>query len=439
MFKSVCLVALFCCPVPAATAAGHIVDGWTQWAPRPQLKPDMSKSDAGAETVLSIRANKFGDYGKWISTVQGIRAGQTYRFGVSYRPANIASEDTSVAVILSWFRDADARALLQRDYANNTGRQGDWRKVERVLEAPAGAVALKVELALRWSDHGSIAWRQPELTEVSPERRRVIRIATTHLQPERPATVASNLKQMSSIVDKAGAGRPDLIVLSENVVDRGVGEPLGETAQTIPGPATEMLAQKARQYKTYISTSLHERDGELIYNTAVLIDRAGKLVGKYRKVHLAMEEGERGITPGSEYPVFDTDFGKVGILTCWDNWFVETARILRLKGAELLILPIAGDGVPGHWDVISRARAIDNGVFLVASSTVGESTSRIVSPEGTVLAETLDPFGIASAEVNLDAVSRVRWLSVGAGKGDPRSLYVKERRPETYRAIAEDR
>ena len=237
---------------------------------------------------------------------------------------------------------------------------------------------------------------------------------------------------MARALDEAGARKPDLVVLSENFVDRGVRQPVGETAQPIPGPATAVLSRKARQYSTYVVTSLHEREGDLIYNTAVLIDRMGRIAGKYRKTHLAMIEGENGITPGSEYPVFSTDFGRIGMLVCWDNWFQESSRILRLRGAELLVLPIAGDGDPHHWDVISRARAMDNGLYLVSSNTVGASPSRIVNPQGEVLAETADRFGVVSAEIDLDREWRLNWLSVGPGEGEARRLFIRERRPDTY-------
>jgi predicted amidohydrolase len=249
--------------------------------------------------------------------------------------------------------------------------------------------------------------------------------------------VEKNLELMEAILDRAGTEKPDLVVLSETFVDVGVPLPVTETAQVIPGAVTNMLGRKARAYGTYVVTSLHERDGDQIYNTAVLIDREGRIAGKYRKTHLAMIEGEDGVTPGSQYAVFETDFGKVGMMICWDAWFPEPARILRLKGAELLVLPIAGDGDTKHWDVISRARAIDNGVFLVASSTVAQSPSRIVDHAGEVLAETLDPFGIAVSDIDLDREDRLRWLSVGPADGEARRLYIQERRPDTYGILSE--
>jgi predicted amidohydrolase len=234
---------------------------------------------------------------------------------------------------------------------------------------------------------------------------------------------------MVDTLDRAAASKPDLVLFTENLVDRWVRKPLMETAQPVPGPATNALAERARRYKTWVATSLHEIENGLIYNTAVLIDREGRIAGRYRKVHLANTEAEAGITPGSDYPVFDTDFGKVGIEICWDNWFGEAVRELRLRGAEIVLLPIAGDGVPGHWDLVSRARAIDNGVFLVASSTGAKSPSRIVSPEGVVLAEAAD--GIAIADIDLASETRVPGLSFGAA-GEGKSLYIKERRPDTY-------
>src|SRR5205807_4390657 len=87
------------------------------------------------------------------------------------------------------------------------------------------------------------------------------------------------------------------------------------------------------------------------------------------------------------------------------------------------------DGDERHWDVMSRARAVDNGVYLVASSTVAKSPSRIIDPDGDVLAETLDRFGIVASSINLERESRLRWLSVGPAEGEARSLYIKERRP----------
>ncbi|MEJ1971872.1 MAG: carbon-nitrogen hydrolase family protein [Lacunisphaera sp.] len=215
------------------------------------------------------------------------------------------------------------------------------------------------------------------------------------------------------------------------MLDRSTRLPLEKKAEPIPGPLTDLLGERARKYHCYVITTLHERDGDLYYNTAVLIDRAGRVAGKYRKVHLAIAEADDGLTPGSEYPVFTTDFGRIGILTCWDDWFSEPARILRLRGAEVLFFPLAGDGSDGHWDAVSRARAMDNGLFFVSSGTVSDA-SRIINPAGQVLAEARGQFAFAVQDLDLNQEWRLRYLSVGAGTGEAKSLYFAERRPDTY-------
>jgi predicted amidohydrolase len=408
-------------------------EAWKTWSPRPDLAPKADITSRGGTPLLSLRATRFASYGKWIANVPGVRGGQDYRFEVSYRPQDIVSDDVSVAIILSW-KSADGKPV-QRDYVDEVSTEADgWRLATRTLPAPPKAASLEVELVLRWTDSGSVTWKQPRLFETAAPSHRKVKVVTTRIQPGPHPTVEKNLALMSATFDRAAAEKPDLVLFTENLVDRGTQLPVTRTAQPIPGPATQMLSEKARQYKTWVATSMHESDGGLIYNTAVLIDREGRIAGKYRKVHLAMAEAEAGITPGSSYPVFNTDFGRVGMMVCWDDWFGETARILRLKGAEVLLLPIAGDGVPDHWDVISRARAIDNGVFLIASSTQAQSPSRIIDPNGRVLAETAD--GIASAEIDIDQHTRVYWLSVGAADGEGKSIYIKERRPDTYGAIA---
>jgi len=126
-------------------------------------------------------------------------------------------------------------------------------------------------------------------------------------------------------------------------------------------------------------------------------------------------------------------------MICWDNWFPEVARALRLKGAEILMLPIAGDGDRRHWDAISRARAMDNGVYLMSSPIVNQNPGSIINPAGEVLAETQGESGFAITEVDLNQEFRLKWLSVGPGEGEPKSLYVKERRPETYQPLMSER
>jgi predicted amidohydrolase len=141
------------------------------------------------------------------------------------------------------------------------------------------------------------------------------------------------------------------------------------------------------------------------------------LAGIYRKTHLPREEWESGITPGDEYPVFDTDFGKVGLIICWDVQFPEPARAMALKGAEILLLPIWGGS-----DVLARARAIENHVFLISSTF--DMRTFIVNPAGRILAEGTPEMPIAAAELRLNQRILQPWL------GDMKNRTWKERRPD---------
>ncbi|MEO8660440.1 MAG: carbon-nitrogen hydrolase family protein [Bryobacteraceae bacterium] len=389
---------------------------WTSWSPRPAIAAEATRTN----DTLSLRARTETSVGTW-SAQTPVTGGLTYRFEVACRPDRVGNS-TAISAILSWF---EGDRLLRRDYA-----EPEAGSLARTLEAPAQATLAKVELGLRWTT-GAVEFRNATLTEAPKLQHRIARLVTTRLRRlPSETTVEANMKRLGDLLDRAAKERPDLVLLSEIAPQYGVpGTPL-EVSQSIPGPITESLAAKARQHHTWIATSMFERVGDEVYNTGILLDREGRVAGKYRKVHLPLSEVEAGISAGTEFPVFQTDFGKVGLLICWDNSFPEAARTLRLKGAEILLLPIMGDPSP-HWDVITRARAIDNGMF-VAASMDQEYPSRIVAPDGSVLAETVAPAGIAVAEIDLDQQNGVYWLSVGPGLGEPKSLYIRERRPETY-------
>ncbi|HVX67673.1 MAG TPA: carbon-nitrogen hydrolase family protein [Bryobacteraceae bacterium] len=415
------------------TTAGGKPDGWSTWAPRPALAADADTVEAAGGRALRLRSRGYHTFGKWTARVDKIEPRKTYRFEVLYRPEGIENEQVSVDAILSWCRNAACTEFVQRDYVDRLTPEGEWRRLRREFRAPGESVAVQVELGLRLSEHGAVTWARPSLAEVAADPHRTARIVTTRVT-EYPPTLAQSLELIGRLIDRAAAERPDLVLLTETFTDIGSHLSVTESAQPVPGPTTAILSAKARQHHTWVAMSLLERAGEDVFNTAVLIDREGRIAGKYRKVHLPLEEAERGVTPGREYAVFDTDFGKVGMLVCWDHWFTESVRILRLKGAELVLLPVAGD-VPLHWDVISRARAIDNGLYIASSIGGGNLPSRIVAPTGEVLAETSE--GLAVATVDFDREPRVLWLSVGNADGDPKSLYIKERRPDTYGPLAQ--
>ena len=186
------------------------------------------------------------------------------------------------------------------------------------------------------------------MTETSP-------LATAHgpagdrpLQAQRRQDARGQLPDVRAAHRRGGRRKADLVVLGETLTYVGLGKKYHEVAEPIPGPSTEYFGRLAKKHNLYIVPGLLERDGHLVYNVAVLIGPDGKIIGKYRKVCLPRGEIEGGITPGSDYPVFPTRFGKVGLMVCYDGFFPEVARELSNRGrrgdrlAGLGLQPAAG-------------------------------------------------------------------------------------------------
>jgi predicted amidohydrolase len=410
--------------------------GWTTWSPRPVLAPDFDAVKVEGDVALKLSVDRFEQDGRWQTTIGGIEGGKYYRFEALSQVHKVDGARIDTAALLLWCRNADGTDELQGDYADHFEKAGAWHRHYRTVQAPAGAQSVKIVIRLRWTKAGSVLWKDLKLAEAPAPAPRVIRIATTRILPGIVRTVENNMQMAADMFDRIGPEKPDVVLFSETLPGRSTRLSLAEKAQTIPGPFTNILSERAKKYHCYAIASLHEKDGDLFYNTAVLIDREGRIAGKYRKVHLAMGESEAGLTPGNDYPVFQTDFGRIGILICWDDWFPEPARILRLKGAEILFFPLAGDGSAVHWDAVSRARALDNGLFFVSSGTVSDA-SRIITPSGEVLGEARGNFSYVLKEVDLNQEWRLKYLSFGHATGEAKSVYFAERRPETYGPITQ--
>jgi predicted amidohydrolase len=163
------------------------------------------------------------------------------------------------------------------------------------------------------------------------------------------------------------------------------------------------LGNIARKYNLYIVAGILEKKDDVVFNTSVLIDRAGNLAGKYHKLSLPREEIDGGVTPGDSLPVFDTDFGRIGMMICWDVTFPETARTLAQKGAEIIFLPIWGGNV-----TLTKARAIENQVYVVSSSY--DMTTAVFDQEGEVMKEATKEDPVAVVDVDLNKQKLWPWL-----------------------------
>ena len=269
-----------------------------------------------------------------------------------------------------------------------------------------------------------------------------ITVSCAQLQP-RLGDKKYNLEKMKAYVEETMEKYPktNLIVFPELMVTgyEGEVEDFQSMAETLPeGESMKFMGELAVKYNIHIVYGLAERDPlmtDVLYNAAVLIDNKGTPLGTYRKVHPFAGE-KVWCRAGCDYPLFDTEIGKLGIMICWDTAFPEVARSYALQGADLLIVstnwenPYADD-----WDLITKARAFDNTLHLVAANRIGDDGktlsffghSKIIDPIGREIAA-LDEEkeGIISAEIDLllTQTERARYYT-----------FFKDRRPDTYQEL----
>ena len=247
---------------------------------------------------------------------------------------------------------------------------------------------------------------------------------------------AANTEKACRMIAEAGAHGADLVVLPE-LFSTGyqlniVGPRIVELAEPVDGPTVTALCEAARAAGCYVVAGLaltYDLTG-VVYNSAVFIDRGGNLMGTYDKQHLwALERFY--FRSGCDCPVFETDFGRVGVMICYDMGYPEVARMLTLQGADLVVCPSAWCAEDMDvWDVNAPARALENTVFLAAVNRFGEEDglsmpghSLVCNPRGHVVAHLEEEAeGVLHATVNLDEIAGFR----------ERSPYLRDRRPDLY-------
>ncbi|MGO8746260.1 MAG: alpha-L-fucosidase [Thermoguttaceae bacterium] len=323
----------------AQGAIGAVPEGWRVKAPNLALRPEFKAVEGPAHArLLEVTGNGRKEcFGCIVYPVQ-LAAGKTYRFRVRFRFEGI--EDVNRHLLHGVFADGFNDGIF------TYWKEGDWVVGENRFPGPAKAVSGEVRLYFRYSAAGKVRWSGVSLQECEPIRPRPVTIAVCQGGGDR--------KRWEKYLDTAGRKKCDVALMTE-FFEEGI--------QTQDGASMKFMAGKARQWKMYVCGTIRMRRGDLVYNSAPLYDRQGRLVGIYDKFMLYDPELDDGTTPGDSMPVFHADFGKVGIMTCYDSWHPEVARLLAYKGAELILFPSAG-----YYRQLMHARAADNGVVIAASS-----------------------------------------------------------------------
>lgn len=381
---------------------------WKIWSPRDEIAPRGTR-EASGELVLEGGGNP-AVFGGWQRVFPNIRAGQWYKLQLQYNATGLEYEPLQVPVRLEWMQ-ANGDNAGRPDYAWKVTGEGEWRTLTHEAPAPEGASSARVQLWLQNAPRGVVRWKDISLTPAPTPAPRHVRIATVRLRPYGPDPVA----RFVEIVDAQVTKGTDIVLLPEGITTVGTRKSYADAAEPVPGPTTQRLGELARRKQAWIVAGIFEREGRMVYNTAVLIGRDGKFAGKYRKVYIPREELEGGVTPGSDYPTFQTDFGKVGMMICWDVHYADPARGLALRGAELILMPIWGGN-----ETLARARAIENHVFLASSGY--DFPSLVLDPDGKSLAQSESDGTIATATIDLNKRYTDPWL------GDMRARYFRELR-----------
>lgn len=270
-----------------------------------------------------------------------------------------------------------------------------------------------------------------------------MRLPVALVQLDATADVEANIARAAALADEAAGRGARLVALPEYLHYRGPDDGFRASARPVPGPLTEPFAEVARRRGAWIlagSVAESSADPDRPYNTSVLIAPTGEIAATYRKIHLFDVEVERGpadresarVTAGGGPVCADVDGVRIGLTVCYDLRFAELYRTLALAGAEVLTVPANFTERTGrdHWEVLLRARAIENGAWVLAPSQINGppgqpafGRSMIVDPWGTVVAQAPDREGIVAADIETDRVAAVRQ----------QIPVLANRRPEAYR------
>ena len=259
------------------------------------------------------------------------------------------------------------------------------------------------------------------------------------LQTKVFAEKEKNIRQLEEILASGRTEGADLVTLPEMFACPYETGNFPLYAEAEGGPSWQALSALAKKYGIYLSAgSMPEAvkaksekaespsEKDRVYNTAYVFDREGKQIGKHRKAHLFDINVEGGqcfkesdtLSPGERIGCFDTEFGKIGLCICYDFRFPETARLMALDGAKVILVPAAFNMTtgPAHWELMFRQRAVESQCYVIGTAPARDPDSSYISwghsiavdPWGTILTQMDEKEGIRIIEIDLDYADKVR-------------------------------
>lgn len=419
------------------------------WAPHPAAAPSTGRDGERLTTAANGTRTCSGG---WQLHYSGVTPGRRYALAVEVAHEGIEQPRDVLECIAIW-GDPPADEARPGVFWEYLRPERSWESPVRfTLDtiAPEDARDLTLRFTFRWSARGRSVWSLPEIRLGSAPAARPISsvkvcvvTGDAHSRRRSFGTIQENVDFYLALCEAASCRAPHLIVLPEIALQWRIPGNVLDLAVPATGPETEPFAALARRCGARILLGLLERDGDAVFNSAVLFGPAGAIEGKYHKVHLAVGgETTSGILPGEGFPVFETEIGRIGCNICMDSSAAESSRMVGLNGADFLLLPIMGDHradrwTPGppvfnesRWKAIMRTRAMDNQLCLVVARNEAQG-SCIIDRKGDILAWNEGDQEIIEATVGLEDGYRT-W-----NDGCFREVNWMQRRPHLYQAFTE--
>ena len=421
--------------------------GWEPTAQRDETRPQFSYDAQGGPrqrgAFVITTTDSIGENG-WFQKSFPVVGGKFVHFQAERKTTHVTAPYRSAVARIVWLDSLGkaVQATVPSGQENTPGlvplaepehpldeqtTSDGWTRVEGIYRVPPRATQAIVELHLQWAPKGTCEWSEVRFEETQAPPARKVRLATIHHVPSGKSP-RENCEEFAPLISEAAKRHADLVVLGETIPYVGVKKQPHEVAESVPGPTTDYFASLAKQHQIHIVVGLYERDDRIVYNVAALLGPDGNLIGKYRKVCLPHREIEQGVTPGNDYPVFQTKFGKVGLMVCYDGFFPEVARELTNRGAEVIAWPVWGCN-----PLLAQARACENHIYLVSNTfcdvKANWTISAIYNHAGEPIAKANNWDEIAIAEVDLN--ERYFWRN---NLGDFYSM-VQRHRPPTTRDV----